>query len=101
MFIFEIHKNISKYPKYLKYFVSSLLQYLLQVIEMASSKYKGFLGKKRTSELDMVVSSLRKENVYLKKTLVEMSRQHSEHNRLIEVNLDTTVGTDVGLVYSS
>ncbi|XP_044069672.1 centrosomal protein of 55 kDa-like isoform X7 [Siniperca chuatsi] len=55
-----------------------------QVIEMASPKYKGFLRKKLNSELDMVVSSLRKENAYLKKTLVELSRQHSEHNKLVE-----------------
>ncbi|XP_070771995.1 centrosomal protein of 55 kDa-like [Enoplosus armatus] len=51
---------------------------------MASPKYKGFLRKKLNSKLDVVVSSLRKENAYLKKTLVELSRQHSEHNKLVE-----------------
>ncbi|XP_034754840.1 centrosomal protein of 55 kDa isoform X5 [Etheostoma cragini] len=54
------------------------------VIEMASLKYKGSPRKKSNSELDVIVSSLREENAYLKKTLVELSRQHSEHNRLIE-----------------
>ncbi|XP_039994734.1 centrosomal protein of 55 kDa-like isoform X4 [Xiphias gladius] len=51
---------------------------------MASSKCKGFLRKKRKSELDMVVRSLRKENAYLKKTLSDLSRQHSEHYKLVE-----------------
>ncbi len=54
---------------------------------MASSKYKGLFRKKLNSELHMVVISLRKENAYLKKTLAELSRQHSEHNKLVEVNL--------------
>lgn len=58
-----------------------------QVTDMASSKYKVSLRKKLNSELRMVVSSLRKENVYLKKTLVEMSHQHSEHYKLVEVNV--------------
>ncbi|XP_040905253.1 centrosomal protein of 55 kDa-like isoform X2 [Toxotes jaculatrix] len=49
---------------------------------MAASKYKRFLRKKHTT--DMVVSSLRKENAYLKKTLAELSRQHSEHYKLVE-----------------
>ncbi|KAK2824331.1 hypothetical protein Q5P01_021506 [Channa striata] len=48
---------------------------------MASSKYKCFLRKKLNAEL---VSSLRKENAYLKKTLVDLSRQHSEHYKLVE-----------------
>ncbi|XP_059215639.1 LOW QUALITY PROTEIN: centrosomal protein of 55 kDa [Centropristis striata] len=51
---------------------------------MASSKYKGSPRKKLNSELEVVVSSLRNENDYLKKTLVELSRQHSEHNKLLE-----------------
>ncbi|XP_022619216.1 centrosomal protein of 55 kDa-like [Seriola dumerili] len=51
---------------------------------MASSKNKSFLKKKRYSEPDVVVSSLRKENAYLKKTLVDLSRQHSEHYKLLE-----------------
>ncbi|XP_028460155.1 uncharacterized protein LOC114572643 isoform X2 [Perca flavescens] len=55
-----------------------------RVIEMASLKYKGSPRKKPNPELDVIVSSLRKENAYLKKTLVELSRQHSEHNKLVE-----------------
>ncbi|XP_071336646.1 centrosomal protein of 55 kDa-like isoform X2 [Trachinotus anak] len=51
---------------------------------MASSKYKGYLKKKRYSEPHTVVSSLRKENAYLKKSLLELSRQHSEHYKLLE-----------------
>ncbi|XP_041803571.1 centrosomal protein of 55 kDa [Chelmon rostratus] len=51
---------------------------------MASSKHKGFNNKKLNSELGVVVRSLRKENACLKKTLVEFSRQHSEHNKLVE-----------------
>ncbi|XP_035027685.1 centrosomal protein of 55 kDa [Hippoglossus stenolepis] len=58
---------------------------------MAASKCKGFVRKKRSSEFDMVVSSLRKENAYLKKSLAELSRQHWDHYRLVErlLNLDT------------
>lgn len=56
----------------------------LLVTEMASPKCKGFLKKKRSSETDVVISSLRKENFYLK-TLVELSLQHSEHYKLVEV----------------
>uniref|UniRef100_A0A8D0DG09 TSG101 and ALIX binding domain-containing protein n=1 Tax=Sander lucioperca TaxID=283035 RepID=A0A8D0DG09_SANLU len=51
---------------------------------MASLKYKNSPRKKPNSELDVIVSSLRKENAYLKKTLVELSRQLSERNKLIE-----------------
>ncbi|XP_078129882.1 cone cGMP-specific 3',5'-cyclic phosphodiesterase subunit alpha'-like [Sander vitreus] len=51
---------------------------------MASLKYKGSPRKKPNSELDVIVSSLRKENAYLKKTLVELSRQLSERNKLVE-----------------
>ncbi|XP_076599259.1 centrosomal protein of 55 kDa-like [Chaetodon auriga] len=51
---------------------------------MASSKHKGFVSKKLNSELGMVVRSVRKENANLKKTLLELSRQHSEHNKLVE-----------------
>lgn len=56
---------------------------------MASSKCKGFPRKKRRSEPDIVVSSLRKENAFLKKALLELSRQHSDHYKLVEVNLLT------------
>lgn len=54
---------------------------------MASSKYKDLFKTNINSKLRTVVSSLRKENAFLKKTLVELTRQHSEHNRLVEVNL--------------
>ncbi|XP_036979824.1 centrosomal protein of 55 kDa-like isoform X3 [Acanthopagrus latus] len=61
----------------------------MQVIEMASSRYesKGFLTKKLRSQHTMVISSLRKENAYLRKTLAEMSRQHAEHYKLVELFL--------------
>ncbi|KAM7385557.1 hypothetical protein PAMP_001637 [Pampus punctatissimus] len=51
---------------------------------MASSKYKSHHKKKKTPESRMSVSYLRKENANLKKTLLELSRQHSEHNKLLE-----------------
>ncbi|KAM8738154.1 centrosomal protein of 55 kDa-like isoform 2-T3 [Acanthopagrus schlegelii] len=56
---------------------------------MASSRYesKGFLTKKLRSQHTMVISSLRKENAYLRKTLAEMSRQHAEHYKLVELFL--------------
>ncbi|XP_029376799.1 centrosomal protein of 55 kDa-like isoform X2 [Echeneis naucrates] len=51
---------------------------------MATPKYKGYLKKKRYSEPKKVVSNLRKENAYLKKTLVELSRRHSEYYSLVK-----------------
>ncbi|KAM7408674.1 hypothetical protein PAMA_002412 [Pampus argenteus] len=51
---------------------------------MASSKYKSHHKKKKTPESRMSVGYLRKENANLKKTLLELSRQHSEHNKLLE-----------------
>lgn len=54
---------------------------------MASSKYKDLFRQKLNSKLRTDVSNLRKENAYLKKALFELSRQHSEHNNLVEVNL--------------
>uniref|UniRef100_I3KQ62 Centrosomal protein of 55 kDa n=1 Tax=Oreochromis niloticus TaxID=8128 RepID=I3KQ62_ORENI len=51
---------------------------------MAASKYKRSLKKKLNSELAMVVSSLRKENAYLKRTLAELTHQQSQHNKLVE-----------------
>lgn len=69
------------------FFVPASCNVCQQVIEMASSKHKGFNNKKLNSELGVVVRSLRKENACLKKTLVEFSRQHSEHNKLVEVKL--------------
>ncbi|KAK9541521.1 hypothetical protein VZT92_001556 [Zoarces viviparus] len=41
---------------------------------MTSPRYKRVLKKKLKSELDVVVSSLRKENIVLKETLVELNR---------------------------
>lgn len=52
---------------------------------MAASKYKRSLKKKLNSELAMVVSSLRKENTCLKRTLAELTHQQSQHNKLVEV----------------
>lgn len=84
MFIFEsVYWNVCKCT----IFVSVSCSICEHVTEMASSKYKGSLKKKLSSELSMVLSSLRKENVYLKKTLAELSRQHSEQYKLVEVNL--------------
>ncbi|XP_068424893.1 centrosomal protein of 55 kDa-like isoform X2 [Clinocottus analis] len=54
---------------------------------MASPRFNRSSVKKlnSTKELDVVIiSSLKKENAYLKKTLVELTRQQSEHNRVIE-----------------
>ncbi|XP_008284659.1 centrosomal protein of 55 kDa-like [Stegastes partitus] len=51
---------------------------------MAASKYKCSLQKKLNSELVMVVSSLKKQDACLKKTLAELSQQHSQHNKLLE-----------------
>lgn len=51
---------------------------------MAASKYRYSLQKKLNSELVMVVSSLKKQNACLKKTLAELSQQHSQHNNLLE-----------------
>ncbi|XP_026165389.1 centrosomal protein of 55 kDa-like [Mastacembelus armatus] len=50
---------------------------------MAASKYKGFRKKKLNPDHGMV-SGLRKQNAYLRKTLAELSHQHSEYYRLIE-----------------
>nr|XP_043902179.1 uncharacterized protein LOC122782051 isoform X2 [Solea senegalensis] len=49
---------------------------------MASSKYKDLVWKRK--RLDMVISCLRKENACLKKALVELSRQHSKHLKLVQ-----------------
>lgn len=84
MFIFEI--VYSDQIQKCIIFVSVACNICQQKIEMVSLKYKGFLRTKLKSELQIVVSSLRKENAYLKKTLVELSRQHSEHYKLVEVN---------------
>ena len=75
-------------PKYI-FFCAISCNICQQVIEMASSRYesKGFLTKKLRSQHTVVISSLRKENAYLRKTLAEMSRQHAEHYKLVEVNL--------------
>ncbi|XP_030297052.1 centrosomal protein of 55 kDa-like isoform X2 [Sparus aurata] len=67
---------------------------------MASSRYepKGFLTKRLKSQQTTVVSSLRRENAYLRKTLAEMSRQHAEHNKLVELFLSLeSVRRETGL----
>ncbi|TMS04308.1 hypothetical protein E3U43_009465 [Larimichthys crocea] len=48
------------------------------------ASFKGYHKKKQASKLGMVISGLRKENASLKKTLAEMTDQHSKHNKLIE-----------------
>lgn len=66
---------------------------------MASSKYKGFHRKKLNSQLCGVVSNLRKENAYLKTALVELSRQHAEHYKLVEVNLIKQISLIICIVF--
>lgn len=82
------------------YFLSVSFNICALVTEMASSKYKVSLRKKLNSELGIVISSLRKENAYLKKTLVELSRQHSEHYKLVEVNVITLLSQIIYVVFS-
>uniref|UniRef100_A0A8C7ZWV6 TSG101 and ALIX binding domain-containing protein n=1 Tax=Oryzias sinensis TaxID=183150 RepID=A0A8C7ZWV6_9TELE len=59
---------------------------------MTASKYKRSLRKQLNQELHATLRVLRKENVFLKKTLAELSRHHAEHNRLVErfMSLETT-----------
>lgn len=81
--------HIFCHPQNISFFCAISCNIWQQVIEMASSRYepKGFLTKRLKSQQTTVVSSLRRENAYLRKTLAEMSRQHAEHNKLVEVNL--------------
>ncbi|KAM4599792.1 centrosomal protein of 55 kDa-like [Fundulus diaphanus] len=51
---------------------------------MAAYKCNRSLRKKLSSDLVKISSSLRKENVHLKKTLAELSHHHAEHNKLVE-----------------
>ncbi|TKS85667.1 Centrosomal protein of 55 kDa [Collichthys lucidus] len=53
------------------------------------ASFKGYHKKKRASKLGMVISGLRKENAFLKKTMADMTDQQSEHNKLIERFLST------------
>lgn len=77
----------------LKFFESKLFIFLnlrsplsfYQVAKMTASKYKRSLRKQLNQELYATIRVLRKENVFLKKTLAELSRHHAEHNRLVEV----------------
>uniref|UniRef100_UPI0037E967C5 centrosomal protein of 55 kDa-like n=1 Tax=Semicossyphus pulcher TaxID=241346 RepID=UPI0037E967C5 len=55
-----------------------------RVIEMVPSKYKRSPRKKLNSELEVLVSSLGKENAYLKETLVESRHHYSALNKLLE-----------------
>lgn len=81
--------HIFCHPQNISFFCAISCNIWQQVIEMASSRYepKGLLTKRLKSQQTTVVSSLRRENAYLRKTLAEMSRQHAEHNKLVEVNL--------------
>ncbi|MEQ2288621.1 hypothetical protein AMECASPLE_024572, partial [Ameca splendens] len=55
-----------------------------QVIKMPGYKCNRSLKKKLSCELVKTISSLRKENVLLKKTLAEVSHHCGEHNKLVE-----------------
>lgn len=70
-----------------------------QVTGMAASKYKRSLKKKLNSELAMVVSSLRKENAYLKRTLAELTHQQSQHNKLVEVIMLTLLSLIIFTIF--
>lgn len=60
-----------------------------QIFQMASSKFKNLFQKRLNSKLLTTVSGLKKENAFLKKSLTEFLRKHSEHVRLVEVSLNT------------
>lgn len=62
-----------------------------QIIPMASSKYRNLFQKRLNSKLRTSVSSLKKENSFLKKIVTQFFRKHSEHIRLVEVNSNTVV----------
>lgn len=62
-----------------------------QIIPMASSKYRNLFQKRLNSKLRTSVSSLKKENAFLKTIVTEFFRKHSEHIRLVEVNSNTVV----------
>ncbi|KAM4730162.1 centrosomal protein of 55 kDa-like [Anableps anableps] len=51
---------------------------------MTAYKCNRSLKKKLSLELVKIISSLKKENIQLKKTLAEMSHHHGEHNKLVE-----------------
>lgn len=70
-----------------------------QVTGMAASKYKRSLKKKLNSELAMVVSSLRKENAYLKRTLAELTHQQLQHNKLVEVIMLTLLSLIIFTIF--
>lgn len=53
---------------------------------MTAYKSNASLKKKLSSELVRIISSLKKENIQLKKTLAEVSHHHAEHNKLVEVS---------------
>ncbi|XP_032408803.1 centrosomal protein of 55 kDa-like [Xiphophorus hellerii] len=54
-----------------------------EVIKMTAYKSNASLKKKLSSELVRIISSLKKENILLKKTLAEVSHHHAEHNKLV------------------
>ncbi|XP_014843049.1 PREDICTED: centrosomal protein of 55 kDa-like isoform X1 [Poecilia mexicana] len=51
---------------------------------MTAYKSNASLKKKLSFELVRIISSLKKENIQLKKTLAEVSHHHAEHNKLVE-----------------
>ncbi|XP_075874517.1 centrosomal protein of 55 kDa-like isoform X2 [Nelusetta ayraudi] len=54
------------------------------IIQMASSKYRNLFHKRLNSKLRTSVSSLKKENAFLKTIVTQFFRKHSEHIRLVE-----------------
>ncbi|XP_041645579.1 centrosomal protein of 55 kDa-like [Cheilinus undulatus] len=56
----------------------------MQSIKMVPHKHRSSLKKKCNSELELVISSLRKENDFLKKAVVESHHHYSALNNLLE-----------------
>uniref|UniRef100_A0A3B5R884 Centrosomal protein of 55 kDa-like n=1 Tax=Xiphophorus maculatus TaxID=8083 RepID=A0A3B5R884_XIPMA len=55
-----------------------------QVIKMTDYRSNASLKKNLGLELVRIISSLKKENILLKKTLAEVSHHHAEHNKLVK-----------------
>ncbi|PWA25973.1 hypothetical protein CCH79_00001683 [Gambusia affinis] len=56
----------------------------IEVIKMTAYRSNASRKKKLSLELVRIISSLKKENIQLKKTLAEVSHHHAEHNKLVE-----------------
>uniref|UniRef100_A0A3B5R275 Centrosomal protein of 55 kDa-like n=2 Tax=Xiphophorus maculatus TaxID=8083 RepID=A0A3B5R275_XIPMA len=55
-----------------------------EVIKMTDYRSNASLKKNLGLELVRIISSLKKENILLKKTLAEVSHHHAEHNKLVK-----------------